>query len=95
MSRIWGSRERSSWTMPSKESFCCCQKVRSTLMRICCVSAPLRVRLPPQVWRATTAGRMARSTTLLVASKPGQWRKEKDPGLLVSQMLGEAAIIGN
>ena len=51
--------------------------VRTTLARTCWVSAPLRVRLPPQTLRMTTAGRMACSARQLVASTDGCHRKVK------------------
>ena len=51
--------------------------VRTTLARTCWVSAPLRVRLPPQTLRVTTAGRMACSARQLVASTDGSHRKVK------------------
>jgi hypothetical protein len=63
---------RSSLTSEAKASFPCCEQVRSTLIKISCVRAPFQVRLPPQTFPATTAGRRARSPTLLVASSPGQ-----------------------
>ena len=49
--------------------------VRTTLASTCWVSAPLRVRLPPQTLRVTTAGRMACSARQLVASTDGSHRK--------------------
>ena len=54
--------------------------VRTTLARTCWVSAPLRVRLPPQTLRVTTAGRMACSARQLVASTDGSHRKVKMAG---------------
>lgn len=44
-----------------------CRIVRATLASTGCVSAPRRVRLPPQTFRATTAGRMACSARQLNA----------------------------
>src|SRR6266700_5503653 len=70
-----GRAEHSNFTNWPKASLPCCQQVRKTLARICCVRAPLEVRLPPQVLRAMAISRIARSAKLLVASKPGQRRK--------------------
>src|SRR5882762_5692651 len=69
-----GRAEQSNFTNWPKASLPCCQQVRKTLARICCVRAPLAVRLPPQVLRAIAINRIARSAKLLVASKPGQRR---------------------
>ena len=73
-SRI-GRAERNNFTNWSKAFLPCCQQVRKTLARICCVRAPFSVRLPPQVLRAIAIRRIARSAKLLVACKPGQRRK--------------------
>ena len=54
---ISGGRSRSRW-----------RAVRTTLASTCWLSAPWRVRLPPQTFRITTAGRMACSARQLVAS---------------------------
>ncbi len=56
-------------------SWCCLAVVASTLERICWVSAPARVRLPPQVLRLTIAGRSACSARQVVACTPGVSRK--------------------
>jgi hypothetical protein len=69
-----GRAERSNFTNWSKALLPCCQQVRKMLARICCVRAPLAVRLPPQVLRAMAISRIARSAKLLVACKPGQRR---------------------
>ena len=75
MSRITARGARNSPTQRVKASLPCCQQVRSTLTRICCVRAPSQVRFPPHTLRAITMPRMARSAALLVASNPGQCRK--------------------
>ena len=47
-----GRAERSNFTNWSKAFLPCCQQVRKTLAKICCVRAPFAVRFPPQVLRA-------------------------------------------
>ena len=69
-----GRAERSNFTNWSKAFLPCCQQLRKTLAKICCVRAPFAVRFPPQVLRAMAIGRMARSPELLVAGSPGQRR---------------------
>ncbi len=46
----------------------CWRAVRSTDMRIAVALAPRSLRLPPVIFRITTAGRNARSAALLVPS---------------------------
>src|ERR1039457_5321534 len=70
-----GGAERSNFTNWPKASLPCCQQVRKTLAKICCVRAPVAVRLPPQVLRAIAMSRIARSAKLLVACNPGQPKK--------------------
>src|ERR1017187_1209725 len=70
-----GGAERSNFTNWPKASLPCCQQVRKTLAKICCVRAPVAVRLPPQVLRAIAMSRIARSAKLLVACNPGQRKK--------------------
>ena len=67
-----GIGDKNSSMIRLKESLPCCRHVVRMLIRICWVFAPFSVRLPPQVFRATTAGRKARSAALFVASMPGQ-----------------------
>ena len=50
----------------------CCLAVARMLVSTACARAPLSVRLPPRFLRTTTRNRRTRSTTLLVASRPGQ-----------------------
>src|ERR1700675_2531155 len=71
--------------------------VRTTLARTCCVSAPRRVRLPPQIFRATTAGRIACSARQFVASMPGTHRKANTAGNSVARCLAKrwAASLAN
>ena len=65
------------WSQEFDGSRPCWPAVRSTLVRVrvCHVSAPAQVRLPPQALRVTTAGRMACSACQLVAWTPGTSRK--------------------
>src|ERR1039457_3052341 len=65
MSRITVRGARNSLTHRVKASLPCCQQVRSTLTRICCVRAPSQVRFPPHTLRAITMPRIARSDALL------------------------------
>jgi hypothetical protein len=51
-----GVGARSKQVSSSTGSRACWVAVRSTLVRTCQVSAPARVRLPPQLLRVTTAG---------------------------------------
>ncbi len=68
--------------------------VRRTLASSCCVSALLRVRLPPQTLRVTTAGRMAGSAREFGASIDGSYRNKEQGCELVGQLLGEALGVG-
>ena len=54
-----GSVARSIVAISGGRSRCRWEAVRTTLASTCWVSAPWRVRLPPQTFRMTTAGRMA------------------------------------
>src|ERR1039457_5907551 len=65
-----GGAERSNFTNWPKASLPCCQQVRKTLAKICCVRALVAVRLPPQILRAIAMSRFARSANLLVACDP-------------------------
>jgi len=53
----------------------CCMAVLSTDMRINVAYAPLWLRLPPVIFRSTTAGRIARSAALLVGSTSLTFKK--------------------
>src|SRR5262249_55076987 len=66
-----GCGARSSGMSRATGSRSCMAAVVSTLASTCQVSAPARVRLPPQLLRHTTAGRMACSARQLVACTPG------------------------
>ena len=98
MSRTGGPGERSNDTRREKASLPCCQQVRSTLTRTCCVCAPAQVRFPPHTLRAITIHRMARSAAWFVASKPGhdcvraavEKGEQKRP--FVFEMMRQAAI---
>ena len=68
---------RSSVVKSSVRSTSRCRAVRMTLARTCWVCAPRVVRLPPQILRLTTAGRMACSARQLVASTSGAHKKAK------------------
>ena len=61
---IAGARSRFRWAA-----------VRRTLASTCWLSAGRRVRLPPETFRMTSAGRMACSARQLVASTDGCHRK--------------------
>ena len=63
--------------------------VRRTLASTCWVSAPLRVRLPPQTLRVTTAGRMACSARQLVASIDGSHKKRNTAGNSLARCLAK------
>src|ERR1039458_846856 len=92
-----GGAERSNFTNWPKASLPCCQQVRKTLAKICCVRAPVAVRLPPQVLRAIAMSRIARSAKLLVACNPGQRKKVNRggcAGAFVTTMQSGAAQKG-
>ena len=64
--------------------------VRTTLVRTCWVSAPLRVRLPPHTLRMTTAGRMACSARQFGGVDRRVPQKGEDGGKFDGQVGGEA-----
>ena len=94
MSRITVRGARNSPTQRVKASLPCCQQVRSTLVRICCVRAPSQVRFPPHTLRAITMPRIARSAALLVASSPGQYRKVNSQGRSCSRWRASRRFAG-
>ena len=69
--------------------------VRTTLASTCWVSAPRRVRLPPQTLRVTTAGRMACSARQLVASIDGSHKKRNTAGNSLAKCLAKRSAAAN
>ena len=69
--------------------------VRTTLASTCWVSAPRRVRLPPQTLRVTTAGRMACSARQLVASIDGSHKKRNTAGNSLAKCLAKRSASAN
>src|ERR1039457_5012417 len=94
MASKMGGAERSNFTNWPKASLPCCQQVRKTLAKICCVRAAVAVRLPPQALRAIAMSRIARSAKLLVACNPGQRKKVNRCGCSCRKWLASRSLSG-